>query len=162
MQKLELPEALAHIRRKIVLLEQRLELITEGQALYESLAGEEADALKKYQYREELAKKQEEYIVYDEQLRSQRVYLSEFENDLKQQRDMRKQQLEQLKENLQPILRSVKSILKNSTDLQEDDRTLLKALRDGFVKNRYTEDDEKISRFRELISILRKYQTQAA
>lgn len=155
MQKLELPQALNDIRAKIKLLEQRLELIAEGIALYDGLANGEADPLKNYQYREQASKHREEQIVYNEQWRSQQVYLAEFENDLKQQQALRQKQLAHLKEHRQQVLDAAKERLKKS-NLAEQDKALLKSLREQFIKDQFTTDEERIMRFRELVNTLQR------
>lgn len=155
MQKLELPQALDDIRTKLKLLEQRLVLIQEGIELYEGLAAQENDPEKNYRLREQASKKQEEQIVYHEQIRSQQVYLAEFEKDLKQQQDLRQKQLAQISEHKQHVLDSAKERLKKK-DLPEPERILLKSLRDQFLKNQFTSNEERIARFRELVNTLQK------
>lgn len=157
MQKLELPEALNDIRRKIAVLERRLAHIDEGIDLYQKAAADETDPLTKYKLEEQVLKKEEERIVYDEQVRSQKVYLSEFENDLKQQHEMRRKQLAQIDEHLQAVLSSAKSILARNKDIGQQDRTLMQSLRKGFIKKEYTVDDERITRFRELLDLVNKH-----
>ena len=157
MQKLELPEALNDIRRKITVLERRLAHIDEGIALYQNAAEKEADPLTKYKLQEQVLKKEEERIVYDEQVRSQKVYLSEFENDLKQQHNMRKKQLAQIDEHLQAVLRSAKTILAQNKSMDAQDRSIMQSLRKGFIKKQYTVDDERITRFRELLDLVNKH-----
>ena len=157
MQKLELPEALNDIRRKIAVLERRLAHIDEGIGLYQKAAAEETEPLTKYKLQEQVLKKEEERIVYDEQVRSQKVYLSEFENDLKQQHNMRKKQLAQIDEHLQAVLRSAKTILVQNKSMNAQDRTMLQSLRKGFIKRQYTVDDERITRFRELLDLVNKH-----
>lgn len=153
MQKLELPEALADIKAKIELLGQRIELINEGIGLYESLAAAEADTLKNYTYREGASKKREELIVYTEQLKSQQVYLAEFEKDLLQQKILREKQLSAIKEHLQQTLDTAKEHLKNP-DFTEADRIILKSLREKFIKDQFQSDEERIMRYRELVNTL--------
>ncbi|CAN5354607.1 hypothetical protein BH09BAC1_BH09BAC1_24320 [soil metagenome] len=155
MQKLELPQALDDIRAKIKLLEQRLELISEGIELYDALAKDETDAEKNYTYREQASKRREELIVYNEQWRSQQVYLTEFENDLKQQQALRQKQLAHLKEHRQQILDASKARLKKG-NLPEQDQVLLKTLREQFIKDQFTTDEERIMRFRELVNTLQR------
>jgi hypothetical protein len=153
MQNLQLPQALDDIRAKIALLEQRINLITEGIELYDTLAQQETDPAKNYGYREQASKKREELMVYTEQWRSQQVYLTEFENDLKQQQALRQKQLAHLKEHKQQVLSVAKERLKN-TGLPEQDRVQLKALRDLFIKDQFTTDEERLMRFRELVNLL--------
>ena len=155
MQKLELPQALNDIRAKIKLLEERLELIAEGIALYQALAAQETDTEKNYCLREQASKKQEEQVVYYEQLRSQQLYLAEFEKDLKQQQDLRQKQLAHIKEHKQHVLDSAKERLKKK-DLPEPERTLLKSLREQFLKDQFNSNEERIARFRELLNTLQK------
>lgn len=155
MQKLELPKALEDIRAKILLLEQRLQLIAEGIDLYEGLTKQETDAERNYGYREHASKKREEQIVYTEQWRSQQVYLTEFENDLKQQQALRQKQLAHFKEHKQQVLTVAKERLKKG-DLPEQERVLLKALREQFVKDQFATDEERLMRFRELVNLLQK------
>ncbi len=157
MQKLELPQALDDIRAKILLLEQRLLLIAEGIELYSKLATEETDPVKNYQYREQASKRQEELIVYNEQWRSQQVYLTEFENDLKQQQALRQKQLAHLKEHRQQVLDTAKERLKKG-DLPEQEKTIINALREQFIKDQFTTDEERIVRFRELVNALQRVQ----
>nr|MBI1231416.1 hypothetical protein [Cytophagales bacterium] len=155
MQKLELPQALNDIRAKIKLLEDRLVLIQEGIELYQTLAAKETDLEKNYTLREQASKKQEEQVVYYEQLRSQQVYLTEFEKDLKQQQDLRQKQLTHIKEHKQQVLDSAKELLK-SKDLPEAERVLIKSLREQFVKDQFSSNEERIARFRELVNTLQK------
>jgi len=155
MQKLELPQALDDIRAKIQLLEQRLQLIVEGIELYDALANDEADPIKNYHYREQASKRREEQVVYNEQWRSQQVYLTEFENDLKQQQALRQKQLAHLKEHRQQVLDTAKERLKKA-NLPEQDKALLKALREQFIKDQFNSDEERIARFRELVNTLQR------
>lgn len=139
------------------MLERRLAHIDEGIELFRKAADEETDPLTKYKLQEQVLKKEEERIVYDEQVRSQKVYLSEFENDLKQQHNMRKKQLEQIDEHLQAVLNSAKTILAQNKSMNAQDRTIMQSLRKGFIKKQYTVDDEKITRFRELLDLVNKH-----
>jgi hypothetical protein len=153
MQKLELPQALDDIRAKIALLDQRIKLIAEGVELYDTLAQQETDPAKNYNYREQASKKREELMVYTEQWRSQQVYLTEFENDLKQQQALRQKQLAHLKEHKQQVLEVAKDRIKNG-QLPEPERLQLKALRDLFIRDQFTTDEERLMRFRELVNLL--------
>lgn len=157
MQKLEIPQALDDIRRKIALLQERMSLLQEGVVLFTDLADNETDPLKNYQYREMAIKRREELVAYDEQIRSQQVYLAEFENDLKQQQALRKKQLEQVNTHLQPMLQAAKRALKLNDHMCEGDRQTLKAIRERFIKNNWQNDEERISRFREMVNILKRY-----
>lgn len=155
MQKLELPQALDDIRAKIKLLENRLLLIAEGIELYQALSKTETDPEKNYTLREQASKKLEEQVVYNEQLRSQQVYLTEFEKDLKQQHELRQKQLAHITEHKKQVLGAAKERLKNKA-LPEQERILLKALREQFIKNQFANNEERIARFRELVNTLQR------
>ena len=156
MQRLDLPQALEDIRRKISLIEERLQLVTEGVHLYHRLAQQEKDQLKNYQFRELWMKKREEQIACTEQLHSQKVYLREFENDLENQRKMRQLQLEQMNEHLSQFLKTAGTVLKQHKNISAQDKAVLTAAKDRFRENNWRDDDEKISMFRDLVNTLQK------
>jgi hypothetical protein len=155
MQKLDLPQALDDIRHKIQLIEERLQLVLEGVDLYASLAATEKDPVQRFSYKEQWMKKREEQVLYNEQLHSQKVYLSEFELDLRKQQEMRRQQLEQIKEHKETMLDAAKKAVKHEeTPVQY--RTILKNIREKFIRDEFVNDDERISLFREMVNTLQK------
>lgn len=157
MQRLQLPQLLDDIRYKITVLEDRLQLIEAGIELYNGLAADATEPLQQYQYKELAAQKVEEHIRYDQQIRSQKVYLTEFENDLKQQQELRKKQLDDVNQHAGAMVKKAKSLLRGGK-LSKEDQTVLSALRDQFVKDQFAGgDDEKIMRFKDLVRMLKKY-----
>lgn len=162
MQRIQMPQVVEDVKQKIAVIEQRITHIKEGIHLYTEAAEGEQDPLQAFNYREQVVKRREELILYTEQLKSQKVYLTEFENDLKQQQQMRRQQLEQVKSNLQPLLNLAKQHIKKNKSLQAQDRQQLSALREKFIKGDFKNDDEKINNFRELGRILQKLSKVAA
>lgn len=156
MDRLNLPQALEHIRRKITLIEDRLAVIAEGIDLYQQLADNEAEPLQRYQYRELCLKKQEEQVLYQEQLHSQQVYLSEFEKDLENQRQLRELQLQQMAEHLDSFLATADNVLQQYPNLPAQDKVILTSIKAKFAQPDELHEDEKISLFRELVNTLQK------
>ncbi|MDX2000940.1 MAG: hypothetical protein SFW35_00780 [Chitinophagales bacterium] len=159
MQRLDLPKALDDIRHKIQLIEARLELIKEGIELYLGLASTEQQPEQRFLYKELWMKKQEEQIMYTEQLHSQQVYLSEFELDLRKQQEMRKTQLAQIEEHLGNMLAAAKDAIEGQ-QASPQEKAVLKAICTKFTEQGMNSDDERISLFREMVNILQKLAKQ--
>ena len=157
MDRIQLPQILSDVKHKISVIEQRLSVIEEGIALYNRLQAEADNEEKAYQYKELGTKKLEERVVYTEQLKSQKHYLTEFQTDLLKQQQLRKQQMQYLKTNQQPVLDKAKELIKTNKQLSEQDKTLMRALREKFIKKQFENDEEQINCFRELLTLVKKY-----